>query len=52
MAAVVRATMHAREASPMAQPMRVLSIDMAPWVFNIVGIGDTGAVVLRKRLVR
>jgi hypothetical protein len=51
MVAVVRATMHSKEASPMAQPMSVLSIDMAPWVLHVVGIiDDTGAVVLRKRL--
>ena len=36
----------------MAQPMRVLSIDMAPWVLHVVGMDDTGAVVLRKRLAR
>ena len=52
MVAVVWATMHAREASPMAQPMSVLRIDMAPWVLHVVGMGDTGAVVLRKRLAR
>jgi hypothetical protein len=47
MVAVVRATMHAREASPMAQPMSVLSIDLAQWVLYVVGIDDTGAVVFR-----
>ena len=52
MVAVFRATMHAREASPMAQPMRVLRIDRAPWVLHVVGMDDTGAVVLRKRLAR
>ena len=36
----------------MAQPRRVLSIDMATWVFHVVGMDDTGAVVLRKRLAR
>jgi hypothetical protein len=50
MVAVVRATMHSREASPMAQPMSVLRIDMAQWVLHVVGIDDNGAVVLRKRL--
>jgi hypothetical protein len=34
----------------MAQLMSVLRIDMAQWVLHIVGIDDTGAVVLRKRL--
>jgi hypothetical protein len=50
MVAVVRATMHSKEASLMAQPMSVLRIDMAQWVLHVVGIDDTGAVVLRKRL--
>ena len=34
----------------MAQQMSVLRIDMATWVFHVVGMDDTGAVVLRKRL--
>jgi hypothetical protein len=50
MVAVVRATMHSREANPMAQPMSVLRIDMAQWVLHVAGTDDTGAVVLRKRL--
>src|SRR5262245_65266288 len=52
MVAVCRATMHSREASPMAQPMSVLGIDIAKLVFHIVGMDDTGAVVLRKRMAR
>jgi hypothetical protein len=50
MVAVVRATLHAREASPMARQMSVLRIDMAQWVLHVVGRDDTGAVVFRKRL--
>jgi hypothetical protein len=48
MVAVVRATMHSREARPRASPTSVLRIDMAPWVLHVVGMGDTGAVVLWK----
>jgi hypothetical protein len=51
MLAVFRATMHARAASPMVQPMSAVSIDLANWVSHVVGMADTGAVVLRKRLV-
>ena len=36
----------------MAQPMSVLGIDIAKLVFHVVGMDDTGAVVLRKRLAR
>ena len=36
----------------MAQPMSVLRIDVAQWVLHVVGMDDTGAVVLRKRLAR
>jgi hypothetical protein len=32
--------------------MSVLRINMAQWVLHVVGMDDTGAVVLRKRLVR
>jgi hypothetical protein len=52
MVAVVRATIDSRQASPMAQPMSVLRIDMAQWVAHVVGMGDTGTVALRKRLAR
>lgn len=34
----------------MAQQMSVLGIDIAKLVFHVVGMDDTGAVVLRKRL--
>jgi transposase len=36
----------------MAQKMSVLGIDIAKLVFHVVGMDDTGAVVLRKRLAR
>ena len=36
----------------MAQQMSVLGIDIAKLVFHVVGMDDTGAVVLRKRLPR
>jgi transposase len=36
----------------MAQQMSVLGIDMAKLVFHVVGMDDTGAVVLRTRLPR
>jgi transposase len=36
----------------MAQQMSVLGIDLAKLVFHVVGMDDTGAVVLRKRIAR
>ena len=36
----------------MAQQMSVVGIDMATLVFHVVGMDDTGAVVLRKRIAR
>jgi transposase len=36
----------------MTQQMSVLGIDIAKLVFHIVGMDDTGAVVLRKRIAR
>jgi transposase len=36
----------------MAQKMSVLGIDIAKLVFHVVGMDDTGAVVLRKRIAR
>src|SRR5262245_52393692 len=52
MVVVFRATIHHKEASPMAQHMSVLGIDSAKQVFHLVGMEDTGHVVLRKRLAR
>jgi hypothetical protein len=46
------ATMHPEEASPMAQTIRVLGIGIAKLVCHVVGLDDTGHVVLRKRLAR
>jgi hypothetical protein len=36
----------------MAQHMSVLSIDIATRVFRVVGMEDSGQVVLRKRIAR
>jgi hypothetical protein len=36
----------------MVQKIRVLGIDIAKLVFHIVGMDDTGHVVLRKRITR
>jgi transposase len=36
----------------MAQQISVLGIDIAKLVFHVVGMDDTGVVVLRKRLAR
>ena len=36
----------------MTQPMSVLGSDIAKLVFHVVGMDDTGQVVLRKRLAR
>src|SRR5688572_1734406 len=45
-------TIHQKEASPMAQKINVLGIDIAKLVFHVVGMNDTGHVVLRKRMAR
>src|SRR5262245_58116064 len=52
MVAVSEATIHSKEAGPMTQQMSVLGIDIAKLVFHVVGMDDTGHVVLRKRLAR
>jgi transposase len=36
----------------MAQQMSVLGLDIATRVFHVVGINDTGHVVLRKHMAR
>jgi transposase len=41
-----------QEASPMEKNLRVLGIDIAKQIFHIVGMDDTGNIVLRKRLPR
>src|ERR687895_1925246 len=48
MVAASWATMHHKEASPTAQKIRVLGIDIAKLVFHVVGMDDTGHVVLRS----
>jgi transposase len=52
MVAALWATIHPEEANPMAQTMSVLGIDIAKLVLHVVGMDDTGHVVLRKRLAR
>src|SRR5918997_813682 len=52
MVAALWATIHPEEASSMAQKMSVLGIDIAKLVCHVVGMDDTGHVVLRKRLAR
>jgi transposase len=41
-----------QEASPMKKHLRVLGIDSATQIFHVVGMDDTGTIVLRKRLPR
>src|SRR5918992_4805246 len=52
MVAASSTTIYPEEASPMAQTIRVLGIDIAKLVCHVVGMDDTGHVVLRKRLAR
>jgi hypothetical protein len=52
MVAALWATIHSEEASSMAQKMSVLGMDIAKLVFHVVGMDDTGRVILRKRLAR
>jgi transposase len=52
MVAAPSTTIHPEEAGPMAQTISVLGIDIAKLVFHIVGMDDSGHVVLRKRLAR
>ena len=46
MVVVFRTTIHHREASPMAQTISVLGIDIAKLVFHVVEMDDSGHVVL------
>ena len=52
MVVVFRATIHHREASPMAQPISVPGIDIAKRMCHVVGMDDAGHVGLRKRLAQ
>jgi hypothetical protein len=52
MAAASSTTMHPEEARSMAQPISALGIDIAKLVFHIVGMDDSGHIVLRKRMAR
>jgi transposase len=51
MVAVSWTTIHHKEASLMAH-VSVLGIDIAKQIFHVVGMDDTGTVVLRKRCPR
>src|SRR5262245_16352491 len=44
--------MHPQEASPMAQKLSVLGIDLAQQVLHLVGLDAHGTIVARKRLYR
>jgi transposase len=52
MVAASSITIHPEEAGPMAEQMSALGIDMAKQIFHVVGMDDSGHVVLRKRLAR
>jgi transposase len=52
MVAISWATIHPEEAGLMAQTISVLGIDIAKVVFHVVGMEDSGHVVLRKRIAR
>src|SRR5262245_61264528 len=52
MVAIALATIYPEEASSMAQTISALGIDIAKLVFHIVGMDDSGHVVLRKRMAR
>jgi hypothetical protein len=52
MVAISSATMYPEEASSMAQQMSVRGIDIATRVFHVVGMDDSGHVMLRKRIAR
>jgi hypothetical protein len=52
MVAISSATMYPAKASSMAQQISVLSIDIAKLVFHVVGMDDSGHVMLRKRIAR
>jgi transposase len=51
MVAMPWATIHLEEAGPMTH-VRVLGIDIAKQIFHVVGMDDSGTVVLRKRCPR
>jgi len=44
--------MYQQEASPMAQKLSVLGIDLAKQIFHLVGMDVHGTIVVRKRLYR
>jgi hypothetical protein len=52
MVAASSTTIHPEEAGPMVQTITVLGIEISQLVFHVVGMDDSGPVVLRKRLAR
>src|SRR5712691_11786419 len=52
MVAASGAIMHHKGARPLAQKIPVLGLDIAKLVLHVVGMDDTGGVVLRKRIAR
>src|SRR5215475_9149552 len=52
MVAASSTTIHPEEASSMAQTISALGIDIAKLVCHIVGMDDSGHIVLRKRIAR
>jgi hypothetical protein len=52
MVAMPSATMYPEEASSMAQQISARGIDIAKLVFHVVGMDDSGHVMLRKRIAR
>jgi hypothetical protein len=52
MVALLWATSYPEEVSSMAQQISVLVIDIAKLAFHVVGVDNTGHVVLRKRSAR
>jgi hypothetical protein len=52
MIAVLWSTIHHKEASPMAQQISALGIDIAKLVFHVVGMNNTRHAMFRKHLAR
>jgi hypothetical protein len=52
MVAISSASMYPEEASSMAQQMSLRGIDIATLVLHVVGMNDSGHVMLRKRTAR
>jgi hypothetical protein len=52
MVAISSASMYPEEASSIAQQMSVRGIDIATLVFHVIGMDDSGHVMLGKRIAR